>query len=59
MQQIDGEGNLAKEKERLAREDVSDGRGEVDGHDDEIETEAGGESWEIRVAGEDGQHEVD
>lgn len=59
MQQIDGEGNLAEEQERLAREDVSDGRGEVDGHDDEIETEAGGESWEIRVAGEDGQHKVD
>lgn len=31
----------------------------MDGHDDEVESKAGGESWEIRVAGEDGQHKVD
>lgn len=59
MQQIDGEGDLAEEQERLAREDGSDGWREVDGHNDEVKTEAGRESREIWVAGEDRQHEVD
>lgn len=59
VQEVDGEGDLAEEQERLGRKDISDGWREVDGHDDKIETEAGRESWKIGVAGEDGQHEVD
>lgn len=58
VQEVDGEGDAAEPQERLAGEHVPDRRGEVDGHDDQVEADARGETGQVGVAGEDGSHEV-